>query len=60
MAAGLFPVSLAAPLVSIVLYDSDPLDNLTWSATATLCELGEPLCLSLSVSLSVSLCLSLL
>jgi rapamycin-insensitive companion of mTOR len=33
-------VSLAAPLVSIVLYDSDPLDNLTWSAIATLCELA--------------------
>jgi hypothetical protein len=39
-APNLFPVSLAAPLVSIVLYDSDPLDNLTWSAIATLCELG--------------------
>ncbi|CAI8004136.1 hypothetical protein GBAR_LOCUS3838, partial [Geodia barretti] len=39
-APNLFPVSLAAPLVSIVLYDCDPLDNFTWSAIATLCELG--------------------
>lgn len=40
-APSLFPTSLAAPLVSIVLYDSEPLDNLTWSAIATLCELGR-------------------
>lgn len=42
-APSIFPTSLAAPLVSIVLYESDPLDNLTWSAIATLCELGIPI-----------------
>ncbi len=41
VAADIFPRSLAAPLVSILLFDVEPQDNLTWSCMATLCELGE-------------------
>ena len=35
-----FPHSFIAPLVSIVLFNSEPIDNLTWSALATLAEVG--------------------
>lgn len=36
-----FPRSLIAPLVSILLHESEPPENLTWSCMATLSELGE-------------------
>ena len=36
-----FPRSLVSPLVSILLHDSEPPENLTWSSMATLSELGE-------------------
>ncbi len=36
-----FPCCLLTPLVSIVMYDAEQQDNLTWASIATLCELGE-------------------
>jgi len=35
-----FPASMVAPMVSILLQDSEPVDNLTWSCMATLSELA--------------------
>lgn len=35
-----FPASLVAPMVSILLQNMEPVDNLTWSCMATLSELG--------------------
>ena len=35
------PRSLIAPLVSILLHESEPPENLTWSSMATLSELGK-------------------
>ena len=35
------PRSLVAPLVSILLHESEPPENLTWSSMATLSELGK-------------------
>ena len=37
-----FPLCLISPIVSIVMHDTEPRDNLTWASMATLCELGEP------------------
>ena len=36
-----FPASLVAPMVSILLQNMEPVDNLTWSCMATLSELGR-------------------
>ena len=50
------PRTLIAPLVSIVVSDMEPTDNLIWSSLATLCEIGEPLnCYHSSWSLCLAL-----
>ena len=60
MASQQFPRSLVAPLVSILLHESEPPENLTWSCMATLSELGKKKMFESDVHACVSVCVCIL